>query len=215
MSMSDLGSLFVSGSVYKWADGTPLKLEVVEAGQLRLRSGRLVACDPGWPMQSVARDVRTVATIDPGSYPVALTVAWPQSGRSVAMVSAARVTVTPDEVVSWVPAREGDHDGDSPAALGFSVDSGLACFLDDEAVPLLARYADDDAFDELVERVLGPEAHTDVTDEETGLNIVVFCCGLGDGNYPVWLGLTSDGRVAQIVADLEVLSHCTGPVTTP
>ena len=30
--------------------------------------------------------------------------------------------------------------------------------------------------------------------------MIVFACGLGDGTYPVWLGLTGDGEVAQIVA---------------
>lgn len=206
--MSDLRSYFVSGSVFEWKDGTRFSLDVVEAGQLSLRSGRLVACDPGWPIQSLPADVRTLVSIPQESYPVSLSVVRTQSGRQLAQVAAARITVRSDLVARWTPARE-KPGSEGSQALGFSVDSGLGCFLDDEAVPLLAPFEDDDdAFEEIAERAMA-EQFTEIVDEATGLNVIVFACGLGDGTYPVWLGLTSDGEVAQIVADLEALSHCT------
>ena len=45
------------------------------------------------------------------------------------------------------------------------------------------------------------------TDESTGLNVLFFDCGMGDGAYPTCIGRTVLGDVACFVADLELLDH--------
>lgn len=41
----------------------------------------------------------------------------------------------------------------------------------------------------------------------------VFPCGMGDGAYPVWIGRASSGDPTCFIADLEILSHTSGPIT--
>jgi hypothetical protein len=52
-----------------------------------------------------------------------------------------------------------------------------------------------------------------VVEPASGLNVVIFNCGMGDGYYPTWVGRTAAGELACFVADLEVLSHSLGPIT--
>jgi hypothetical protein len=88
--------------------------------------------------------------------------------------------------------------------------SGQACLLDHAVLPFLIDLADDEeASIELSLRV-DREMFEHVVDEVTGLNVIVFACGMGDGTYPVWLGSTAEGEVAQVVVDLEFMSGCVG-----
>jgi hypothetical protein len=50
-------------------------------------------------------------------------------------------------------------------------------------------------------------------DRERDLNAVLFNCGLGDGTYPTWIGRTAAGDPACFIADLELLSHSSGPIS--
>jgi len=44
-----------------------------------------------------------------------------------------------------------------------------------------------------------------LTDETSGLNLAPFTIGWGAGGYPVWVGNTATGDIAQVVTDLAVL----------
>ena len=50
-------------------------------------------------------------------------------------------------------------------------------------------------------------------DQTSGLNIVVFHCGLGDGGYATWIGRNAAGVPACFVVDLLVFSDGFGPIT--
>lgn len=209
MPQPDLAVYFLPGSVYHWTDGTPFEVEVVDAGRLELTTGHVVATDPAWPTLEDA----VAAVVQPGSYPVALSVARNRSAPERALVSSVRMLVSEGQVESWAPAWRHVTSDDTERALGFTVDAGQACLLDQAALPFLIDLADDEeASIELSLRV-DRETFQHVVDEVTGLNVIMFACGMGDGTYPVWLGSTADGEVAQVVVDLEFLSHCVGAQT--
>lgn len=206
MHLPDLAAFFVPGSVYRWTDGTSFEVEVLDAGRLELTTGKVVATDPAWP----ALDDAVAAVVQPGSYPVSLSVARSRSAPERALVSAVRMLVSERPVESWAPAWQRVTSEGTARSLGFTVDAGQACLLDQAALPFLIELADDE--EASIERSLrvNHEMFEHVVDEATGMNVIVFACGMGDGTYPVWSGSTTEGVVAQVVVDLEFLSRCIG-----
>jgi hypothetical protein len=87
--------------------------------------------------------------------------------------------------------------------------------LDASAVPAMSRFTvmgspeDFKLFRELRERAVTNV----VVDRGLGLNAVLFNCGMGDGDYPTWIGRTAAGDPACFIADLELLSHSLGPIS--
>lgn len=206
MRHPDFGAFFVPGSIYRWTDGTPFEVEVIDAGRLELSTGNVVATDPAWPSLEDA----VAVVVEPGSYPVSLSVARSRSAPDRALVSAVRMLVSRGDVETWAPAWEGVTSEGSATSLGFTVDAGQACLLDQAALPFLIDLAEDeDASIELSLRVES-QKYEHVVDETSGMNAIVFACGMGDGTYPVWLGSTAKGELAQLVVDLEFLSQCVG-----
>ncbi|WP_156753606.1 DUF4241 domain-containing protein [Actinokineospora pegani] len=92
-------------------DGHEVVSEVVPAGVVRLRSGRVVVDDPGW--LSGAKPF--LATVEPGEYRVELAVVRFTANPDLAGVAAARLVIAPDPVATWEPAlRPGDDRAPCP-----------------------------------------------------------------------------------------------------
>lgn len=172
-------------------------------GELYLPSGRLAACDPFADAQ-VAPFARTVP---PGRYPVDLAVARFAGGDE--RVAAARVRFGDGEPARWEPAATGGRRGDDG---GYGVDSARGCLASAEALAAhAARMGDGDAhaagLGEAMERSY---RHTRewanvVLDEASGLNLVVFSTGMGDGYYRSFWGLDPAGRPACLVTDFGIV----------
>jgi Protein of unknown function (DUF4241) len=216
----DVDTLFRPGARRRDSDGTPVVVEVLDAGTLQLATGRLVAVDPflGPDLERYAVPFTTTAA--PGRYPVRLSssrregLRKPTTPSPAGPVAAVKLTVRDDPVVAWELALQ---PGEDPATLrpgeipGFVVDSGTGSFLDASAVAALRRLGDpgpdwkqDSELDKIIPELLHQGAVNVVVDPALGLNAVVFSCGLGDGVYPTWVGRTSTGELACFVADLEL-----------
>jgi hypothetical protein len=76
---------------------------------------------------------------------------------------------------------------------GFGVDAGTACFFDATAAPAMARLTQ--------EFVLGGTT-AELTDPQSGVNLIAFHSGWGDGSYPTWVGRAATGDVACFIADM-------------
>ena len=62
--------------------------------------------------------------------------------------------------------------------------------------------------DEMDKTYVDTWSWADVTlDPETGLNIVVFSTGMGDGLYASYIGFDEGGRVAALVTDFGLFEH--------
>lgn len=193
--------------------------EPYQAGLLRLPTGQVVAGDPFW----LELPEPFTVTVPPGTYPVSIAwVGWvPGPGENVAAV---HVLISDDPVATWEMALLPGQDPrmlDDDSFYGFGVDSGIGAFADAdgrEALPesLQERYGIDDPFPDAP----APECFAMwAEDPASGTNMLVYPAGEGDGEYPVWVGRTDDGRVASLVADMllfhdaELLSPPLTPAT--
>lgn len=159
-------------------------------------------------------------TVPPGRYPVTVSLARGMlDGPDPAPLlgAAAKLTIRDEPVATWEVALPLGRD---PARLQpdqiytMGVDSGHASLLDASAAGALAALDEPDSeLDRLFEQVWAKEWVNLVVDQASGLNIVVFHCGLGDGGYATWIGRNAAGVPACFVVDLLVFSDSFGPIT--
>jgi hypothetical protein len=181
--------------------------EFVEAGSVRLSSGRVVAADPGH--LDLDAEPFTVG-VAPGEYPVEVAVVRFADSPDHVRVAAARLVVSREPVVSWELAVVAGQDvaelGDNEF-YGFGVDTGTGCFVDADVAHAMGEWLDDNhdtAYDDVFDAQAAP-----MRDPETGNALVAFVSGWGDGSYPTWIGRTGAGDVACYVVDTFVLHGAT------
>ncbi|SHN47167.1 DUF4241 domain-containing protein [Cryptosporangium aurantiacum] len=169
-------------------------VELREAGELRMPTGRLVAADP-YPLEFGNKPF--TETVPPGSYPVIISY-LPDSGTT----AAARLVIRDEPVERWELALCAGQDtialGDGEF-YGFGVDTGTACFVDAagaDALPALLE----PRWIEFHDREHGPTQTVDLG--ESGANVISWASGYGDGSYPTWIGRTKGGEIACFVADM-------------
>ncbi|MFJ3405313.1 DUF4241 domain-containing protein [Promicromonospora sp. NPDC090134] len=202
----DLEAMFTPGARAR-ESGDPVEIKVVDAGEVSLPSGRLLATDPGYLTRDLRPDEGPLAArVAPGSYPVELSIAQ-YLENDWGTVAGARVVVSDEPVVSWeLGLREGESEADlrDEEFFGFGVDTGTASFTDVEAIPAVADAA---------QEVLGSldDGYRTVDDGD----LVMWHAGYGDGSYPVWVGRDSDGAVAAFVADMLILDGPDGSTAGP
>jgi hypothetical protein len=207
---SDYTAFFTPGRTFAMAGGMTGTVSVVPAGDLRLDTGRLIACDPLSYVGDEGFEPFTV-TVPPGSYPVVASVVTlsgdaPEHRR----VAAARLTARDVPPAAWEMAVVRGQD---PAELkeghyfGYGVDAGLGCFMD-EAANRAFPYV----LDERPEWLWSAMASTGdsavpfiATDPASGQSLAAFSSGWGDGAYPTWIGRDATGEVACFVTDFLVL----------
>ncbi len=97
---------------------------------------------------------------------------------------------------------------------GYPVDSGSGCFMDLEAATILNKRMseDPDYFEQLIAAAKPVYVHTrDWADfsleAETGLNVVFFSSGFGDGIYSSYWGFDRTGGLTCLVTDFRVLNR--------
>ncbi|MFF5482054.1 DUF4241 domain-containing protein [Streptomyces sp. NPDC012935] len=204
-----LDEMFLPGTRFSPPDshatGPYVVERIIDAGLLRLPTGRVVACDPGW---RTPEEPFTVA-VRPGSYRMQIaTAAYPVEhwGKALHMegFTGARILVSEEPTATWELAL---RPGEDPRMLregefyGFGVDSGTGCFVDAAAADRLTggerTVPDRDSADGIFA----------LDDPESGGNLIGYPSGMGDGSYPVWIGRDADGEVTCFVADMLTLSR--------
>jgi len=211
-------ALFRPGAVFRsghWT-GRTARVEVHDAGVLRLPTGRVVACDPTSVWE---RTEPYTVPVPVGDHPVALSAVRFDDDPTHVRAAAARVVFADVPVASWEPATLPGQDPrrlDDGEFFGFGVDGGIGCFFDAAALPHFLKLMED--FDRYTDVFLGDnpegievqgERTLSITDPDSGANLVAFSSGWGDGSYPVWAGRDADGRVCRLVADLLVVNGAT------
>ena len=176
---------------------------VVDCGHLTLPSGKLVACDPFAFLQGSGNPH---VLVPPGRYPVSVTVAEVSENLDRSEIREAYATVRlANGLEAYRRALPLARDGESREPFagdtlsGFGVDSGTACFVDDEAVancmPVDADWHealfDNGGADSWFARMDDPNhirfglANIMLPLAKNGENIIIIHSGWGDGEYPV------------------------------
>lgn len=213
----DFERLFAEGSQHDlghWRPGLLATIRTTTGPQLRLPTGRLVACEPGAYFPDGAGRHAFVQHVEPGSYPVRLVIADyvdpdnPQGNTTHAEVAAARLVIRNEPVTVW---RMAVSDGQDEATLaddeyyGYSVDSGTGAFASPEVLDGL--YDDLGKVGDLsYDMVYAGRDISEYVDARTGNNLVMFPSGGGDGHYPTWVGFTADGEIACFLTDFVTLT---------
>jgi hypothetical protein len=188
---------------------TSVGFRIFDAGQLRLPSGAIKACDP-----FVGMEHRPFTPVVPkGDFPVRLALV--DGGVDDGRVALARVDFSPAAVVRWEMAVT---EGQDTATLkdgeyfGYPVDAGTGSFVDAETAAVASRRMATD--EDLAQRWIAdgqargapkgvPSFHA-VIDIGPG-NIVMFESGWGDGLYASWFGYDAQGRIAALLTDFNVV----------
>lgn len=196
---------FIHGRTLELEDGS-VTFHNHNIGNLVTTSGQIVACDP-----VVFPETSPFTTkIPPGHYPVILSVANIADDQRVAY---AKIQVSEKETVRWemalVPSQEASS-LEEDEIFGYGVDSGTGCFMDQEAAKILIQRLDEEEFsDFLMEEMHKTYRHTwdfanVILDPKTGLNLISFKSGWGDGMYASYFGYDAEGKVTNLVTDFEL-----------
>ncbi len=204
-------------------DGGPRFTWVVDCGEVALPSGRLVACDP---FAGMYMGGNPFIEVPPGRYPVSVTLAdvSPEQNRSHIREAYATVRIAQGEEAyrKALPlAREGEPRPELAEGefVGFPVDAGTACFVDDwslaNCMPPEATWLeglfDSDRPDSWFNQMDDPEqiraglANIALPKARRGENIVIFHSGWGDGAYPLVGSFDASGRLLAVHVDFAVV----------
>jgi hypothetical protein len=191
------------------AGGTAANLSVSRAGDLVLRTGRVVAADVFF-----FDNVPFTRWLPSGTHPVLVLHA---AGSGIGdRIAAAMIRVAPGDPVRWEPALTPGQDPSAAGPgefFGYGVDSGIGCFASAEAVEYLsgAGASAGDAYSNRVQAAMFPSS-TEIystadipVGDGTGLNVVAFSSGWGDGGYPSYFGLDAAGKPLVLVTNFGIL----------
>jgi Protein of unknown function (DUF4241) len=215
---------------YAFQDNVPLvtpnndvrHLSIISVGNLTVTSGRILACDP----LAFWEDKPFTRTVPAGKYPVYVTYLWDKD-KQYKRVAFARLQFVEGKLpTNWELALQPNQDvttlGDDEL-FGYGVDAGTGCFMDADAIDkwkVLVEQRDDviirqasgeDIPDDPISARMRPsdEANLDwwsmTINEETGLNVIAFTSGFGDGSYPSYWGLDESNQPICLVTDFLVV----------
>jgi Protein of unknown function (DUF4241) len=181
------------------------KLIHQQVGNVELRTGELVACDP-----FVCLDARPFQTkVLTGTFPVTLSIEESSGDQRVAFAS---IRLKPGVPVKWEMLLVGDQRVEElkpGEVFGYPVDSGTGCFMDVVAAKALDQRmrASPDFVEIMIAEMEKTYRHTwSWLNMKFGdANLVAFSSGLGDGVYASYSGMDTSGCVSVIVTDFGVV----------
>ena len=207
-------------------------IELVEIGRLILPTGLIVACDPfsmlyeedvlpfeipSKPQQVNLLDAGSSSSplqIKEGKYPVTLSVAKIEAVSSTGPFTHKKNACVMIQFTQAVPVtlEIALIQGQNAAHLigseffGYGVDSGVGCFMDLEAARLLYQRIDADE-NYTAKMMTNRTWENAVLDESSGLNVMMFMTGMGDGSYASYWGLDDKNNIACLVTDFMILGE--------
>ena len=183
----------------------PINLFGVTIGNIKLSSGRIIACDP---LHTDEYGIPFTYEFPKGEFPVQLSVAQTGDGDLVAF---ARIKFSDEPVVKWelalqkdqkaYPVGDGEYDG-------FGIDGGIGIFVDEEAKKSLdkSNLIDDALYDPLMKEM---DKHYHNTWRYAmynlgGHNLASFTTGMGDGRYATYIGFDATGKPCRLLSDFNL-----------
>lgn len=184
-----------------------MQIEKLEAGKLKLSTGRIIATDPIFMYD----DESFSEHVKPGTYPVYIYVGKTENRKKQTVV--AELRVNDNEVVKWEMALlqgESSKGFGHDEFMGYEVENGLGCFMDEsvmEHMDVLSEEKLDEYEKSVREAVRNNECScADITiDAKNGRNIVIFSSGWNTGTFPSYYGLDKNNKLSRLVTDFMVI----------
>ncbi|WP_157856249.1 DUF4241 domain-containing protein [Actinacidiphila yeochonensis] len=207
-----MNRLFSAGSSYQNADGDRMTVVSLPEAELTLPTGQVAACDPD---TALGEEIEAFTDqVSPGAYRVVLSVVEVVPARHSDVLShavaAAWLQTADVPTARWSVAllpEQSHEDLSDTEFYGYGVDGGTGCFVDASAAESLGSLVD--GFNSpIVEARFAEGAENlpiNVTDPDSGLGVVAFSSGFGDGHYPTWVGHAEDGTVTGFVTEFFVV----------
>ncbi len=185
-----------------------ISLSRVRIGELAVPTGRLIACDPGFT-DGAPPFVREAPT---GRFPVELTLMKFHKNDDE-RVALAAVLFREAPVHRWEIAVTTHTNPSKPLSCAFGVDSGMACYFDEQAASSVTAYMkSDDGDDRLMQELKRNRDYTREwalleVDSTNHLNFAVFSSGIGDGSYESCWALDEHDQPIALVTHFGLLGE--------
>lgn len=207
-----LEDVFHDGYTTTNPDGTAFAFYCQPIGELPLRDGRIIACDPFFFF-----DNEPFTTQFPtGSFPLELAIAKVNGDERVGF---ARIRFSAALPVHWEFALTSTQDVSTLEEgyyFGYPVDSGTGAFMDQSAAATFAAFFEQDEknFERLTEWMNATYKNTRswYLHRDNDTTVGLFSSGWGDGLYPSLIGYGADGKICRLVTDFLLLAW---PETVP
>lgn len=184
-----------------------MNIEKIEAGKLKLVTGRVIATDP----ILLYDDECYSEHVKPGIYTVNIYVGKAEKRKKQTV--AAEIKINDNEPVKWEMALLA---GESAKAfghdefMGYEVENGLGCFMDEKVMEMLDVMSEEELknYEDKVKDIV---RNSDcscadiIMDEKDGINIIVFASGWNEGTFPTYCGFDKDNKLSRFVTDFMVI----------
>lgn len=197
------------------------ELVEIHVGDLNLPTGKIIVSDPFFSMEQLPFS----RTVEPDKYPVYIYTA--EIDELHHRIAYAKIKFRPEEATKWILALTEDltseelNELDEDEFYGFPVESGLACFLDQETNNAFVKKMDElqennpeaNYYDEVLaeefkaysgknkfSRALG-DWNDHRPNKDSDNNVIMFASGWGDGYFPTYWGLNENGDTIELVID--------------
>ncbi|HAQ41240.1 MAG TPA: hypothetical protein DCM73_10680 [Clostridiales bacterium] len=184
-----------------------MQIEKIEAGKLKLSTGRIIATDPilMYDDEGFSEHVKS------GTYAVNIYVGKTENRKKQSV--AAEVRFNDNEPVKWEmalfkgeSARGFAHD----EFIGYEVENGLGCFMDESVMEIL-DVMDEKELDKYEKSIRDAVRENEyscaeiIIDKKTNCNIVTFASGWNEGTFPSYYGFDKNHKLARLVTDFMVI----------
>ena len=187
-----------------------LVFTVKNLGRLKIKQGRIIACDPFEGYDDVS--IKPIkADFPKGKYLCEVSVACIDDSAEE-YVGFARIRFSNELPIHWALAvREGENATDyaNKDNFGYPVESGIGGFMDISAQKdykmRVKKNEDywDDIEDEMAERE--EKACGSMIWAMDDSNMALFPSGYGDGKYPTYIGYDEEGKICRLVTDFLIM----------
>lgn len=184
-----------------------MQIEKIKAGKLKLSTGRIIATDPilMYDDESYSEHVK------PGTYDVYIYVGKTENRKKQTVASELRFN--DNDIVKWEMALLKGESAKGFAHdefMGYEVENGLGCFMDDSVMELLDIMSEEQ-LDEYEKSVRNAVKSNECScadmliDKKTEKNIIIFASGWNEGTFPTYYGFDHDNNLARLVTDFMVI----------
>jgi hypothetical protein len=186
-----------------------LAFTVKNLGRLKIKQGRIIACDPfdGYDDVSI-KPIK--ADFPKGKYLCEVSVACIDESTEE-YVGFARIRFSNELPVRWeLAVREGENVADfATKEFGYPVESGIGGFMDISAQREYKMHLkkNEDYWDEIEDEMAEREekACGSIIWAMDDSNMALFPSGYGDGKFPTYIGYDEEGKICRLVTDFLIM----------